>query len=64
MKEGHNHDHDLNTNTHNLLSRFSADIASALNLMKKGINHDHTIHTAKRDTNKPRILIVDDNPRF
>jgi len=45
------------TNTHNLLSRFPADIASALNLMKKGITHDHTIHNCKNATpTKPRIL--------
>jgi len=32
--------------------------------MKKGISHDTPFTPAIRDTNKPRILIVDDNPRF
>jgi len=44
LEKGHEHDHDFNTDTHNLLSRLSAGIARVPDPMKKGINHDHTIH--------------------
>ena len=64
MRERTEHDHDLNTDTHDLLIRLSTAIARVPDLMRKESIMMTPFTPAIRNANKPRVLIVDDNPRF
>jgi CheY-like chemotaxis protein len=64
MRERTERDHDLNTDTHDLLNRLSTAIARVPDLMRKESIMITPFTPAIRNANKPRVLIVDDNPRF